>query len=141
MAALLDIFKRKDKKKEPEKKEAEKKVEEKPEAREAKPVKKVKGKKAEDASPYAVINHQHITEKASDLMGLNKYTFKVFSNANKNTVKKAIEKLYGVKVKGVNIVTLPSKSVRLGRHEGVKGGFKKAIVTLHEGQKIEIAPH
>jgi ribosomal protein L23 len=39
------------------------------------------------------------------------------------------------------MVTLPSKTVRLGKHEGVKGGFKKAIVTLHDGHKIDIAPH
>ena len=139
MAALLDIFRRKDKEKKPETKEVEKKVEQKEVKKEAKPVKK--GKKAEDASIYAVINHQHITEKASDLMSLNKYTFKVFPGANKDMVRKAIEKLYGVKVKGVNMVTLPSKSVRLGKHEGVKGGFKKAIVTLHKGHTIEIAPH
>ncbi len=137
MAALLDIFKKKDKEKKPEIKEVEKKVEVKKEA--ARPVKK--GKKAEDASIYAVIDHQHITEKASDLMSLNKYTFKVFPRSNKDMVRKAIEKLYGVKVKGVNMVTLPSKSVRLGRHEGVKGGFKKAIVTLHKGHTIDIAPH
>ena len=136
MAALLDVFKRKDKEKKPETKDVQKLVEKKEDAR---PVKK--GKKAEDASVYAVIDHQHITEKASDLMSLNKYTFKVFPRSNKDMVRKAIEKLYGVKVKSVNMVTLPSKSVRLGKHEGVKGGFKKAIVTLHKGHTIDIAPH
>jgi large subunit ribosomal protein L23 len=137
MAALLDIFKKKDKEAKPEAKEVEKEVEVKKETKQ--PIKK--GKKAEDASVYAVIDHQHITEKASDLMSLNKYTFKVFPRSNKDMVRKAIEKLYGVKVKSVNMVTLPSKTVRLGKHEGVKGGFKKAIVTLHDGHKIDIAPH
>lgn len=135
--ALLDVFKRKDKEAKPEVKEVKKEVEVKKETKQ--PIKK--GKKAEDASVYAVIDHQHITEKASDLMSLNKYTFKVFPRSNKDMVRKAIEKLYGVKVKGVNMVTLPSKSVRLGKHEGVKGGFKKAIVTLHKGHTIDIAPH
>ena len=134
--AFLDIFKRKEKK--PEKKVEKEEVKE----IAKQPVKKVaKGKKAEDSSIYAAIDHQHISEKASNLMSLNKYTFKVFPRANKDMVRKAIEKLYGVKVKSVNMITLPSKSVRLGRHEGVKGGFKKAIITLHKGHTIEIAPH
>ena len=88
-----------------------------------------------------MIKQQNITEKASDLMSLNKYTFKVFPRSNKDMVRKAIEKLYGVKVKSVNMVTLPSKTVRLGKHEGVKGGFKKAIITLYKGHTIDIAPH
>ncbi len=135
MSALFDIFKRKDDKKKAETEPAEEKVVKKVE-------KKVgKVKKVEGSFPYSVIDHQHVTEKASDLMALDKYTFKVFKNANKDMVKNAIEKLYGVKVKSVNVINVPSKSMRLGRIEGTKGGYKKAIVTLHKGQKIEIAPH
>ena len=80
--SIFDIFK---KKKVDEKKLEEKPVKEKVEKKEVKPVKKaVKAKKVEDAFPYSVINHQHITEKAGDLMALNKYTFKVFDNVNKD---------------------------------------------------------
>ena len=131
--ALFDVFKKKDKDK------AEKPVKEKVEKKETKPVKKVKVRKVEDAFPYTVIDHQHITEKAGDLMNLNKYTFRIFRNANKDMVRKAIEKLYEVKVKSVNVINVPSKSMRLGRFEGTKGGYKKAIVTLRKGHKIELA--
>ncbi len=130
--AFFDVFKRK------KKDEAEKPVDKKVE-KEVKPVKKVKGKKIEDAFPYTVIDHQHITEKAGDLMTLNKYTFRVFRNVNKDMVRKAIEKLYGVKVKSVNVINVPSKAMRLGRFEGTKGGYKKAIITLQKGHKIELS--
>jgi large subunit ribosomal protein L23 len=142
--SLFDVFKRKKKEEakseeKPVKEKVEEKVEEK---KEAKPVKKaVKAKKVEDAFPYMVIDHQHITEKAGDLMALNKYTFRVFDRVNKDMVCKAVEKLYGVKVKSVNIMNVPSKAMRLGRFEGTKGGYKKAIVTLQEGHKIELSPH
>ena len=135
--ALFDIFKKK--KKDKAEKLVKEKVEKKEEKKEAKPVKKVKIKKIEDAFPYTVIDHQHITEKAGDLMTLNKYTFRIFRNANKDMVRKAIEKLYGVKVKSVNVINVPSKAMRLGRFEGTKGGYKKAIITLQEGYKIELS--
>lgn len=132
---LLNIFKKKEAKKE---KPEEKKVEEKVLKEKKAPL---KAKKIEDAFPYLTIKHQHITEKASGLMALNKYTFRIFKNANKNMVKKAVERLYGVKVKSVNVVNVPSKAMRLGRFEGTKGGYKKAVVTLQEGYKIELAAH
>ncbi len=135
--ALFDVFKKKDKDK--AEKPVKEKVEKKEEKKEAKLVKKVKIKKIEDSFPYTVINHQHITEKAGDLMSLNKYTFRIFKTANKDMVRKAIERLYEVKVKSVNVINVPSKSMRLGRFEGIKGGYKKAIVTLRKGYKIEMA--
>lgn len=94
--------------------------------------------KGGDEMSYAAIISPHVTEKASNMGALNKYSFKVNADSNKFEIKNAIEKMYKVKVKKVAIVTMPSKARRVGRHEGVKPGFKKAIVTLVEGDKIEI---
>jgi large subunit ribosomal protein L23 len=82
----------------------------------------------------------HITEKASDLTNYNQYVFKVYKNANKTEIKKAVEQVYKVNVVDVKIINVKEKKRRLGRFEGVKPGFKKAIVKLKEGQKIEIFP-
>lgn len=135
--AFLDLFKKKKAKKVAEKKEPKKEVAVKPAV---KPKLAPKKTKEVDASVYNTINHQHVTEKATGMSSLNKYVFRVFDNANKPAVKKAVEKLHNVRVDKVNIINVPSKKVRLGKHEGVKGGYKKAIVTLREGYKIEIAP-
>lgn len=87
---------------------------------------------------YESILSPHLTEKASLAGELNKYVFKVRKNSNKIEIKKAIEKIYKVKVKKVAVLSMPSKSRRVGRYEGKKPGFKKAIVTLIEGNKIEL---
>lgn len=88
--------------------------------------------------PYQIIKEPHITEKATNLIKENKYVFKVFPNANKVNIKKAIERLYNVKVKSVRIINTIGKKRRFGRQEGWKPGFKKAIVNLKEGYKIEL---
>lgn len=82
----------------------------------------------------------HITEKATDLGKENKYVFKVKRKANKVEIKKAIQELYGVRVMDVKIINIPRKPRRLGRTEGYKSGYKKAIATLVEGEKIELIP-
>ena len=93
---------------------------------------------------YQIIKEPHITEKAGTLSEKNKYVFKVYPKANKVEVKKAIESLYGVKVRKVHMVHTAPKKRRLGRHQGwrqgLKKGFKKAIVSLKEGDKIELLP-
>lgn len=81
-----------------------------------------------------------ITEKATDLSALGKYIFIVDRKANKSEIKKSIESIYGVKVEGVNIINVKSKEKRLGRSLGKTSAFKKAIVALKQGQKIDIAP-
>ena len=119
-----------------------KKKEEKPEKKEE--AKKVISQKVQadgSALAYSVIISQHITEKASDMVALNKYVFKVFKDANKKRVKDAVENLYDVTVASVQIINIPSKKIRVGRFEGKKSGYKKAIVTLRKGDKIETAPH
>lgn len=80
----------------------------------------------------------HITEKSSSLAADNKYVFNVVGNTNKTEIKKAVEKIYKVKVLSVNILNMPSKKRRVGRTIGTKSGFKKAVVTLPKDQKIDI---
>jgi len=79
-----------------------------------------------------------LTEKARELAEKGQYVFEVSKLANKSEIKKAIEKLFKVKVEKVRIVNLPAKPRRFGRVFGKKKGIKKALVKLKEGQKIEI---
>ncbi len=95
--------------------------------------------KGEDAHSYQIILRPIITEKGGLLERYGQYLFKVAKDANKVEIKKAIEKLYKVRVAKVNVASVPSKFRRVGEHEGKKSGFKKAIVILREGEKIEIA--
>ncbi len=87
-----------------------------------------------------IVKNPLITEKATAEGPLGKYTFLVEKKANKPEVKKAVEAIYKVKVTQVNIVNARPKSRRLGRTTGVKPGYKKAIVTLAAGQKLDILP-
>jgi len=98
----------------------------------------VKLPKGEDAQSYQSVIGPHITEKASTLGEQNKYVFRITSSANKTEVKKAIEKLYKVSVKNVHVITMPSKFRQVGRYKGRKPGFRKAIITLKKGDRIEI---
>jgi len=68
----------------------------------------------------------------------NRYTFRVNPKANKTQIKKAIETLFKVKVSAVRTANLPGKLHRVGRHEGYRSDWKKAIVTVKEGQKIDV---
>lgn len=87
---------------------------------------------------YKFLIEPWITEKSHDKMTENKYIFKVTKNANKKNIKKSIEELYKVGVIGVNIINVPSKRRNYGAKTGWKSGYKKAIVTLNEGDKIEL---
>ncbi len=85
-----------------------------------------------------MLTHPLITEKTNNLASQRKYVFRVDSRGNKSEIKKEVERVYNVKVTGVNIVTVKSKKRRVGKIEGRKAGFKKAIVTLKEGSTIEV---
>lgn len=76
-----------------------------------------------------------ITEKGMDGLRDRKYTFKVAKDANKIEIKKAVEELFGVKVKSVNTINVLGKAKRLGVHSGFVSSWKKAIVTLEEKSK------
>jgi len=87
--------------------------------------------------PEQIIIQPILTEKSTLLAEQGKYVFKVAKKATKNEIKKAVGKIFKVKVKDVNIINISSKTRRRGRQVGKKSGFKKAIVTLYEGEKIE----
>jgi len=86
---------------------------------------------------YDVLRRPIITEKSTLLQDKNKYTFEVMGNANKLQVKQAVEKALKVKVLDVNIVIVPGKTRRVGRRQVQTPSWKKAVVTLEPGQKIE----
>ncbi len=94
-------------------------------------------KKEFSHAAYRFLKSPHITEKAVSLGAQNKYVFKISPEANGVEAKKAIQELYGVRVENVNIIKIPRKKRRVGKSEGFKPGFKKIIVTLKEGDKIE----
>ncbi|MGN0967420.1 MAG: 50S ribosomal protein L23 [Candidatus Coprovivens sp.] len=79
-----------------------------------------------------------ITEKSAHQAEQNVYTFKVASNANKIEIKKAIEAAFGVKVEKVNTLNTKAKSKRVGRYTGKTKTYKKAFVTLKDGETIEL---
>ncbi len=87
---------------------------------------------------YRVLLKPMISEKSSSLLVHNQYVFVVDDRANKIEVKKAVQKVYDVKVVGVNIVRMRGKVVRFGRTNGKRSIWKKAIVTIQSGQKIEL---
>lgn len=134
---LFDFFK---KKKKPEKKIEKKKVEKKIEKKvETRPVIKKLRKKASGIA-YRVLSSAHVTEKATGLEAEDKYVFKVLPKANKTEIKKAIENLYGVEVINVRIINIPRKQIRLGKQKGWRKGYKKAIIRIKKGQRIEVMP-
>jgi large subunit ribosomal protein L23 len=89
-------------------------------------------------SAYRVLIKPLITEKAANLGSLNKYVFEVDVNANKIEVAKAVAEAYGVKPIDVSIINNKGKEVRYGRRKGRRRDWKKAIVSLSKGQKINI---
>ena len=86
-----------------------------------------------------LIKKPWITEKATGLKPKNQYVFLVQSGAAKPEIKKAIHILYKVDVVGVNVVNRPPKVKRSGRsRKGTQEGYRKAIVTVKDGQKIDL---
>ncbi len=91
-------------------------------------------------SAYDVVIHIMMTEKSTVLKEQNQYAFKVNPRATKLEVASAVEKLYGVKVKSVNMINYKGKPKRAGRSPivGRRSGWKKAVVALAEGS-IDLA--
>ena len=86
-------------------------------------------------TPYDVIIKPVISEKSMDDAAEKKYTFKVAKDANKTQVKLAVEEIFGVEVKKVNIMNVNGKVKRMGRYVGKTASSKKAIVTLTDKSK------
>jgi len=146
--ALLDFLKRKKevekaKDKKPETlrrvsgQEKAEKVSDVKDTKEVKEIKTTRSKKTGGFS-YEVIREPHISEKSTNLNQNDKYVFKVYSDTNKPEIKKSVEGIYGVNVLSVNIIKIPKKKRRIGKTEGFRKGYTKAVVTIKEGQKIEI---
>lgn len=87
---------------------------------------------------YSVVKTLIRTEKGTTLGSFNKYLFCVDSDANKIEIKKAIEEIFKVKVESVNTLFVRGKKKRIRYKEGMTPDWKKAIVTLKEGHKIEV---
>ena len=79
-----------------------------------------------------------VTEKSNNGLQEGKYTFKVAPNATKLEIKDAIEKIFKVKVTSVRTMNVKPKKRRVGRYTGLTNRSKKAIVTLAEGQTIDL---
>ncbi len=88
-------------------------------------------------SKYVLLK-PHISEKATFLAENGVYVFRVIDNSNKKEIKDEVEKRYKVSVDSVRIVRIPSKKKRVGRIEGKKKSYKKAVVKLKTGQTIDL---
>ena len=87
---------------------------------------------------WEIIKGPIITEKSNDLLeNENKYTFKVALDANKVEIKQAIEAIYGVKVLDIATIRVLPKRRRVGKYEGYRPAYKKAIVKLAKDEKID----
>ena len=88
---------------------------------------------------YKIILKPIVTEKATKLSEFNKVVFEVASTTNKIDVKSAVEKLFSVKVKAVNIINIKGKVKRFKGVLGKRKDSKKAVITLEEGNTIDIS--
>ncbi|MBU0549651.1 MAG: 50S ribosomal protein L23 [Candidatus Omnitrophica bacterium] len=89
-------------------------------------------------SPYQIIKALLRTEKSTTQEPMQKYLFLVDIKANKPEIKKAVQEIYKVKVKKVNTYVLPGKLRRIRYQLGKTPDYKRAVVTLVKGQKIEV---
>ena len=86
---------------------------------------------------YEVLRRPLITEKNAALQAQGKYAFEVAKEANKHQVKQAVEKAFKVKVTAVNVIMVPGKMRMVGRRRVLTPSWKKVIVSLKPGEKIE----
>ena len=87
---------------------------------------------------FEVLRKPLVTEKNTALQALGKYTFEIDSDATKNQVKQAVEKAFKVTVISVNVMSVRGQEKMVGRKKVAGGEWKKAIVTLKAGDKIQI---
>ena len=81
----------------------------------------------------------NVTEKSTFLSEFNKIVFKVNKSANKNSIKKSIEKIFKVNVIKINTINLKGKRKLVRGKKSTRSGYKKAIVTLKKGQSIDLS--
>jgi len=87
---------------------------------------------------YDILRRPIITEKGTMQLEQSKYTFEVDKRANKHQIADAVEAVFKVGVVAVNVSTVPGKRRRFGKHYGMMPEWKKAVVTLKEGQRIDV---
>ncbi len=87
-----------------------------------------------------IIKHPWISEKSHRIMPEGKYVFLVDRKANKSEIAKAVELIYKVSVISVNTINIKGKPARFGKNTGRNPDYKKAIVMLKKGQKIDVMP-
>jgi large subunit ribosomal protein L23 len=87
---------------------------------------------------HEVLVRPIITEKNTMLSEQGKYAFEVLPNVNKIEIKRAVEEVFKVKVAAVNVIRVPGKQRRMGRTSGMTRSWKKAVVTLQPGERIEL---
>jgi len=128
-------------KKTEEKKSLKKKAPAKKADKEIKELRQTKAKRVVKSDvAWKVLEQPHVTEKATVLTEKNQYIFRVAKRSNKINIAQAVKDVYGVDVEQVRIVNVPAKKRRLGKTEGWKKGYKKAIVKIKKGQEIEVLP-
>jgi large subunit ribosomal protein L23 len=89
--------------------------------------------------PYRVVRRPHVSEKTTDLIqNHNTYVFEVDPDATKTDIREAIARIWNVRVMSIRIVNVRGKARRMGRISGFTRAWKKAIVTLREGDGIEV---
>jgi large subunit ribosomal protein L23 len=92
-----------------------------------------------DAKLYSVIRAPRVSEKTVRAQEVsNQYAFEVANDATKADIKTAVEKLFDVKVRSVNVVNVKGKSKAFRYRNGRRGDWRKAYVTLAEGQSIDV---
>jgi len=87
---------------------------------------------------YEVLRRPLVTEKVTTLQALGKYAFEVDKEANKHQIKESVEKSFKVTVTGVNVMMVPGRLKRVGKKVSMTPSWKKAVVTLKSGDKIEL---
>jgi large subunit ribosomal protein L23 len=102
------------------------------------PAKEKKVSVTKKSISWKVLKSPHVTEKAAFLSKDNFYAFEVMTDANKTEIKKAVESEYNVNVIDIKIINIHRKRVQRGRIEGFRNGYKKALVRLRDGQKIDV---
>ena len=88
--------------------------------------------------PHDIVKGLLRTEKGADMMSFAKYLFWVDTKANKVEIRGAIENIYKVKVDKVNTINVKGKPKRVRYAVGMTSGWKKAVVTLKQGEKIDV---
>ena len=84
-------------------------------------------------NPFAIVQTLIITERSMEMKDVNKYIFKVATDASKFDIRDAVQSIYEVKVSSVNVMNRAGKIKRVGKSVGKRSNWKKAVVTLSEG--------